>query len=79
MFIGGPASGPCTGVSGGASASWLGGGFGFNAATVDEGCTRRENIRVLSMILPTMKGGDAEEVRQLIMALVRKMDPKPAP
>jgi hypothetical protein len=73
IFVSGPASGPCTGASGGVAASWLGGGFGFNAATIDDACTLRENIRVLSMILQTLPAIEAAEVRILIMVAVRQL------
>jgi hypothetical protein len=61
-------------------ASWLGGGLGFNAATVDEACTLRENIRVLSMVLPALPVPEAAEVRALEMQMVRQLAgaPKPA-
>jgi len=44
--IGGPASGPCTGFSGGVSVP----GFGFNAASVDGECNKREAARVAHML-----------------------------
>jgi hypothetical protein len=78
VMVTGPASGPCTGASGGLAGSWMGGGIGFNAATVDPACTLRENVRVLMLVLPALRGADAEEVRLLVMSMIRRMDP-PAP
>jgi len=43
--LGGPASGPCTGFSGGVSVP----GFGFNGASVDDECNKREAYRLGSI------------------------------
>jgi hypothetical protein len=48
--VGGPASGPCNGFSGGIGVSIAGMAIGANASTVDEGCTARETARVAAMI-----------------------------
>lgn len=48
--VGGPASGPCNGFSGGLGFSMAGMSIGGNASTVDEGCTARETARVAAMI-----------------------------
>lgn len=48
--VGGPASGPCNGFSGGIGVSMAGIGIGANASTVDEGCSARETARVAAMI-----------------------------
>jgi hypothetical protein len=48
--VGGPASGPCNGFSGGLGFSMAGLSIGGNASTVDEGCTARETARVAAMI-----------------------------
>lgn len=57
--LSGPASGPCTGFSGGLSAP----GFGINGAKVDKECEKREAIRVLLM------AGMVDEARQLALNL----------
>jgi hypothetical protein len=48
--VGGPASGPCNGFSGGLGFSIAGMSIGGNASTVDENCTARETARVAAMI-----------------------------
>lgn len=50
VSIGGPASGPCNGFSGGLGVSGPGFSVGGNTSQVDDGCTRRELIRVSAMI-----------------------------
>ena len=50
VSVGGPASGPCNGFSGGIGLSMAGIGIGANASTVDEGCSARETARVAAMI-----------------------------
>ena len=50
VSVGGPASGPCNGFSGGLGFSMAGMAIGANASTVDEGCTARETARVAAMI-----------------------------
>lgn len=50
VSVGGPASGPCNGFSGGIGVSMAGIGIGANASTVDEGCSARETARVAAMI-----------------------------
>jgi hypothetical protein len=50
VSIGGPASGPCNGFSGGIGFSMAGIGIGANTSTVDPGCTARETARVAAMI-----------------------------
>lgn len=72
VFVGGPASGPCTGTSGGASASWLGGGFGVNLASVSKDCDLREGLRVISMILPVLAGQERAEAQQTLMAFLAR-------
>jgi hypothetical protein len=48
--VGGPASGPCNGFSGGLGVSMAGFSVGANASTVDEGCSARETARVAAMV-----------------------------
>lgn len=73
LVVTGPASGPCTGVSGGAGLSWMGGGFGFNAASIDHNCTLREGVRVLLTMLPVLSGEDQAAARAMAMDMVRAM------
>lgn len=64
VVLGGPASGPCNGASGGMGLSVMGGGGAFNFSKVDEGCEERETARMLHMIGKTndadalLKSGD---------------------
>ncbi len=53
----GPASGPCTGVSGGIGISGPGWGFGANGSAVMDDCRLRENTRVLGMAMQSIDGG----------------------
>ena len=48
--IGGPASGPCNGFSGGIGVSMPGFAIGANTSTVDPGCTARETARIAAML-----------------------------
>lgn len=73
IAMSGPASGPCTGRSGGLGASWLGGGVGLNYAEVDRGCMLRENARMFAMILPVLDGDDKGEARAMLMDTLRTM------
>lgn len=50
VSIGGPASGPCNGFSGGIGMSAPGWAIGANASTVDYGCEQREAARVAGML-----------------------------
>ena len=56
IAIGGPASGPCNGFSGGIGGSWLGGALGLNVSTVDEGCEDRETARMFHQLGDTKTG-----------------------
>lgn len=73
VTVTGPASGPCTGVSGGIGASWLGGGFGANLATVDKGCQLRESARMLAMTVPALAPEDQAEGRAMLMDTLRAL------
>jgi len=48
--VGGPASGPCNGFSGGFGVSMAGISVGANTSTVDEGCSARETARIAAMV-----------------------------
>lgn len=49
--LGSPASGPCTGQSGGLAGGGLGlFSFGVNGSSLDDECSRRENARVLAIL-----------------------------
>ena len=50
VSIGGPASGPCNGFSGGIGMSAPGWAIGANASTVDYGCEQREGARIAAMM-----------------------------
>ncbi len=50
VSIGGPASGPCNGFSGGIGFSGPGFAIGANTSTVDPGCTARETARIAAML-----------------------------
>lgn len=50
VSVGGPASGPCNGFSGGFGVSMAGFAVGANTSTVDDGCSARETARVAAMI-----------------------------
>jgi hypothetical protein len=50
VSVGGPASGPCNGFSGGVGVSVPGFAIGANASTVDKGCEARETARVAAML-----------------------------
>ncbi len=56
MFLGGPASGPCNGFSGGVTLAIAGFGFGGNASTVDDGCADRETARMFHLLGDTSTG-----------------------
>lgn len=56
IAMSGPASGPCTGVSGGISAAGPGFGIGLNGSAVMVDCRLRENTRVLGMGMQSLDG-----------------------
>ena len=56
IAMSGPASGPCTGVSGGIGLSGPGWGVGLNGSTVMDDCRMRENARVLGMGMQSIDG-----------------------
>jgi hypothetical protein len=58
IAMSGPASGPCTGASGGVGVAGPGFGVGLNGAKVDDGCTVRENTRVLGQLFQSLDSAD---------------------
>ncbi len=92
IAMSGPASGPCTGASGGLGIAGPGFGVGLNGAKVDDGCTVRENTRVLGQLFQSLDSANpakAEAQAALLegMAIIRNMNkqigagyaPQPAP
>ena len=57
IAMSGPASGPCTGASGGVGLAGPGWGFGLNGSAVMLDCRLRENTRVLGMGMQSLDGG----------------------
>jgi hypothetical protein len=72
IAMSGPASGPCTGVSGGVGISGPGWGVGFNGSTVMADCRLRENTRVMGMAMQSLDG--ANQPREKGEATVMFMD-----
>lgn len=56
IAMSGPASGPCTGVSGGVGIAGPGWGVGLNGSSVMVDCRLRENTRVLGMAMQSVDG-----------------------
>ena len=56
IAMSGPASGPCTGNSGGIGLSGPGWGVGLNGSAVMDDCRMRENTRVLGMGMQSLDG-----------------------
>lgn len=56
IAMSGPASGPCTGASGGLGLAGPGWGFGLNGAKVEPTCVVRENVRVIGMAMQSLDG-----------------------
>jgi hypothetical protein len=56
IAMSGPASGPCTGQSGGIGISGPGWGVGLNGSSVMDDCRMRENTRVLGMGMQSLDG-----------------------
>jgi hypothetical protein len=56
IAMSGPASGPCTGASGGLGLAGPGWGVGFNGAKVEQSCVVRENVRVIGMAMQSLDG-----------------------
>jgi hypothetical protein len=56
IAMSGPASGPCTGASGGIGLAGPGWGVGLNGSAVMDDCRMRENTRVLGMGMQSLDG-----------------------
>jgi hypothetical protein len=73
----GPASGPCTGASGGVGISGPGWGVGLNGSAVMDDCRMRENTRVLGMAMQSLDGQanpqEKGEVTVIFMDAVRNL------
>ena len=54
IAMSGPASGPCTGASGGVGLAGPGWGLGLNGAKVEPTCVVRENVRVIGMAMQSI-------------------------
>lgn len=56
IAMSGPASGPCTGASGGVGLAGPGWGLGLNGSSVMVDCRLRENTRVIGMAMQSLDG-----------------------
>ena len=56
IAMSGPASGPCTGASGGLGLAGPGWGLGLNGSAVMVDCRLRENLRVIGMAMQSLDG-----------------------
>lgn len=77
IAMSGPASGPCTGASGGIGLAWPGAGIGINGASVEPSCVLRENIRVTGMAMQSLGGDNPQEmgeVRVMMMDQLRGLN-----
>jgi len=63
IAMSGPASGPCTGASGGLGVAGPGFGVGLNGSKVDDGCTVRENSRVQGQLYQALDSNDPLKVK----------------
>jgi hypothetical protein len=77
IAMSGPASGPCTGVSGGISAAGPGFGIGLNGSSVMADCRLRENTRVIGMAMQSLDGAanpqEKGEITVMFMDAVRNL------
>lgn len=69
IAMSGPASGPCTGVSGGIGIAAAGWGFGANGSSVMADCRLRENTRVLGMAMQSVDGGANPQQKGELMTM----------
>ncbi len=81
IAMSGPASGPCTGASGGLGVAGPGFGVGLNGAKVDDGCTVRENTRTLGQVYQALDSADplkaqAREAMMRGMMIIDNMNAK---
>lgn len=81
IAMSGPASGPCTGASGGVGVAGPGFGVGLNGAKVDDGCTVRENTRILGQLYQSLDSNNpakaqAQAALMKSMAIIEAMNDK---
>jgi hypothetical protein len=70
IAMSGPASGPCTGVSGGLGLAGPGWGLGLNGAAVEPSCVVRENVRVIGMAMQSLDGQANPQEKGELMILM---------
>jgi len=70
IAMSGPASGPCTGVSGGLGLAGPGWGLGLNGASVEPSCVVRENVRVIGMAMQSLDGAAHPQEKGELMILM---------
>jgi hypothetical protein len=70
IAMSGPASGPCTGVSGGLGLAGPGWGLGLNGAAVEPSCVVRENVRVIGMAMQSLDGTAYPQEKGELMILM---------
>lgn len=70
IAMSGPASGPCTGVSGGLGLAGPGWGVGLNGASVEPSCVVRENVRVIGMAMQSLDGAAHPQEKGELMILM---------
>jgi hypothetical protein len=70
IAMSGPASGPCTGASGGLGLAGPGFGLGLNAAKVEPSCVVRENVRVIGMAMQSLDGAVYPQEKGELMILM---------
>jgi hypothetical protein len=74
IAMSGPASGPCTGSSGGLGVAGPGFGVGLNGAKVEPSCVLRENIRVTGMAMQSLDGAtNPQEKGALLVMMMDQM------
>jgi hypothetical protein len=81
IAMSGPASGPCTGASGSLGLAGPGFGVGLNGAKVDDGCTVRENTRILGQLYQSLASDNPAKMEAQAallegMAIIRNMNAK---
>ena len=69
IAMSGPASGPCTGASGGLGLAGPGWGLGLNGSAVMADCRLRENTRVIGMAMQSIDGGANPQERGEAMVM----------
>jgi len=70
IAMSGPASGPCTGASGGLGLAGPGWGLGLNGAKVEPTCVVRENVRVIGMAMQSLDGNAYPQEKGELMLLM---------